>query len=143
LADRTDQGKTVLWPLFELKDAARSRSVDLYFGPRPTAGRKARRVFAMVGVVAPPPVQQHYADQPIVRAGEPGWAEQYVRLQGHQEERNEQRRADWANKREPWRLAGPLRWPGVVVSFPLVGADAGEVGSVVLTIPPQPRDGSV
>jgi hypothetical protein len=39
---QTDQGKAALRSLFELKDAASSQSVDLYFGPSPPAGQAAR-----------------------------------------------------------------------------------------------------
>ena len=39
---RTDQNKAALRSLFELKDAASSPSVDLYFGPNPPAGQEGR-----------------------------------------------------------------------------------------------------
>jgi hypothetical protein len=39
---QTDQNKAALRSLFELKDAASSPSVDLYFGPSPPAGQEGR-----------------------------------------------------------------------------------------------------
>jgi hypothetical protein len=46
---QTDQGKAALRSLFELKDAAGTEPVDLYFGPTPPAGNESRWIKTMPG----------------------------------------------------------------------------------------------